>query len=199
MPFRQPGAGRPPLPGAPRDPQGAAGPSRAGPPAGRRPTGASTAPRLPESLDPNDVSAFLADLATHRDRAIVLVMLLGGLRSAEVRGLRLADVDMGLRRLRIVGKGDRERVVPVDPAFFAGLGRPTCARSVRPAAVPGMFRGAARTDHRAAADRSPGLRSLFRGHRASSGATRVRPHRLRHTYVLNRLPPPGWTCSCCGT
>ena len=52
--------------------------------------------RLPESLDAGDVSVFLADLNTHRDRAMVLAMVLGGLRSAEVRGLRLADVDMGL-------------------------------------------------------------------------------------------------------
>jgi hypothetical protein len=29
-------------------------------------------------------------------------------------------VDQGRRRVRIVGKGDRERIVPVDGAFFAG-------------------------------------------------------------------------------
>jgi len=44
--------------------------------------------RLPESLDPDDVGVFLADFNTHRDRAVVLAMVLGGLRSAEVRGLR---------------------------------------------------------------------------------------------------------------
>ena len=48
-------------------------------------------------------------------------MLLGGLRAAEVRSLRLAEVDMGMRRLRVTGKGGRERVVPVDGAFFAEL------------------------------------------------------------------------------
>jgi integrase/recombinase XerC len=74
--------------------------------------------RLPESLDTDDVVAFLADLETRRDRAIVLAMVLSGLRSAEVRSLRLSDVDMGLRRLRVVGKGGRERVVPVDIVFF---------------------------------------------------------------------------------
>ncbi len=87
--------------------------------------------RLPESLAPTDVSAFLADLSSYRDRAIVLVMLFGGLRSAEVRGLRLADVDMGLRRVRVLGKGARERVVPVDPAFFAELA--AYVREERPA------------------------------------------------------------------
>ena len=38
--------------------------------------------RLPESLDADDVGVFLADLNTHRDRAMVLAMVLGGLRSA---------------------------------------------------------------------------------------------------------------------
>lgn len=51
--------------------------------------------RLPESVDAGDVAVFLADLNTCRDRAIVLLMVLGGLRAAEVRSLRLADVDMG--------------------------------------------------------------------------------------------------------
>ncbi len=74
--------------------------------------------RLPESVEPSDVTAFLDDLETHRDRAITLAMVLGGLRAAEVRSLRLADVDMGMRRLRVVGKGGRERVVPVDQSFF---------------------------------------------------------------------------------
>ena len=63
----------------------------------------------------------MADLRTFRDRAITLLMLLGGLRAAEVRALRLADVDMGLRRVRVIGKGGKERVVPVDGAFFAEL------------------------------------------------------------------------------
>lgn len=137
--------------------------------------------RLPESLEASDVAAFLADLDTHRDRAVTLAMVLGGLRSAEVRALRLADVDFGLRRLRVWGKGRRERVVPVDDAFFA-----ECAaylRSERPVgcASPECFvvlRGP--TTGRPLSE--AGLRKIFRLHRERSGATRVRPHRLRHTY-----------------
>jgi integrase/recombinase XerC len=137
--------------------------------------------RLPESLSINDVDAFLASLAMHRDRAMVLAMLLGGLRSAEVRGLLLADVDMGRRRLRVIGKGNKERHVPVDAAFFTelaaylrwerppGLATPQCFVVLR-----GPTTGAQVSE--------AGLRSLFRRHREISGATRVRPHRLRHTY-----------------
>lgn len=95
--------------------------------------------RLPESLDAAEVAAFISDLGTHRDRAIALAMLLGGLRSLEVRSLRLADIDMGLKRLRVSGKGGHERVVPVDGAFFT---EPAAyLRSERPAglAAPGCF------------------------------------------------------------
>jgi integrase/recombinase XerC len=137
--------------------------------------------RLPESLDADDVAVFLADLGTHRDRAIVLLMLFGGLRAAEVRSLRLADVDMGLRQVKVIGKGSKQRVVPVDRAFFAeltaylrverppGLSTPECFVVLR-----GPTTGRAMTE--------AGLRRIFRTHRARSGATRVRPHRLRHTF-----------------
>jgi len=136
--------------------------------------------RLPEALEPEDVAAFVADLP-FRDRAITLVMLLGGLRAAEVRSLRLADVDMGLRRVRVTGKGGKERVVPVEAAFFAELA--ACLREERPAAcrtaecfvvLRGPTAGRPMTE--------AGLRRVFRTHRLASGALRVRPHRLRHTY-----------------
>jgi site-specific recombinase XerC len=86
--------------------------------------------RLPESLEPEDVAAFVADLRSFRDRAITLLMLLGGLRATEVRSLRLADVDMGLRRVRVTGKGGKERVVPVDGRSSLSW-PPTCARNAR--------------------------------------------------------------------
>ena len=137
--------------------------------------------RLPESLEPGDVSVFLADLSTHRDRAIVLLMVFGGLRAAEVRSLRLADVDQGRRQVRVVGKGGRERTVPVDRAFFTELAaylrveRPTGLETLECFVVlHGPTSGQALTE--------AGMRSVFRYHRTTSGATRVRPHRLRHTY-----------------
>jgi len=137
--------------------------------------------RLPESLEPAEVAAFIADLGSARDRAIALLMLLGGLRAGEVRTLRLADVDLGLRRVRVVGKGGRERAVPVDRAFFTELA--AYLREERPRGCPtaecfvvlrGPTTGAAMTE--------AGLRRIFRTHRARAGTPRVRPHRLRHTY-----------------
>jgi integrase/recombinase XerC len=152
--------------------------------------------RLPESVDPDDVAAFLSDLGTHRDRAMVLAMVLGGLRAGEVRSLRLADIDMGLRRVRVVGKGNRERIVPVDAVFFAECvaylreERPEgCAIAECFVVLRGPTRGQPLTE--------AGLRKIFRVHRDRSGATRVRPHRLRHTY--GTWPPPASTCSSCAS
>jgi integrase/recombinase XerC len=137
--------------------------------------------RLPEALEPEDVAAFVADLRTFRDRAITVLMLLGGLRAAEVRSLRLADVDLGLRRVRVMGKGGKERVVPVDGAFFAELAaylreeRPAWCRTAECFVVlRGPTAGQPLTE--------AGLRRIFRTHRLASGALRVRPHRLRHTF-----------------
>lgn len=137
--------------------------------------------RLPESVEPSEVGAFLADLGTHRDRAMTLAMVLGGLRAAEVRSLRLADVNMGLQQVRVVGKGNRERQVPVDRAFFAELGAYLRTERPRGCSTPECFvvlRGP--TAGRPMTE--AGLRRIFRTHRERSGASRVRPHRLRHTY-----------------
>jgi len=127
------------------------------------------------------VQAFTSGLRTHRDRAMVLAMLLGGLRSVEVRGLQLTNIDQGRRRVTVVGKGGKERTVPVDRVFFTevtaylrlerppGLSTPECFVVLR-----GPTAGQPVSE--------AGLRSLFRRHREATGLLRVRPHRLRHTY-----------------
>ena len=136
---------------------------------------------LPESLPAEEVSVFLADLDRHRDRAVVLLMLLGGLRASEVRSLRLADIDVGMRQVMVTGKGAKQRTVPVDRAFFTELG--SYLRLERPAGLttPECF-VVLRGPTTGQAMSEAGLRRVFRTHRARSGAQRVRPHRLRHTF-----------------
>jgi integrase len=157
---------------------------------------AAGARRLRESLAPGDVDAFVTTLRTHRDRAIVVAMLLGGLRSAEVRGLKLADVYMGRRRLRVPGKGGRDQV-PVDPAFFTELA--AYLRLERPPllAIPECF-AVLRGPTTGAPVTEAGLRSLFRLHTAMSGAAGppapAAPHLRNPSW-----PPTGWTYWRCGT
>lgn len=152
---------------------------------------------LPESLPVSDVDRFLRSLDTHRDRAIVLVMLLGGLRAAEVRGLQLSDVDLGRRRLRVVGKGSKERHVPVDAAFFTEVA--AYLRHERPTGVKSsecflVLRGP--TTGRPLTE--AGLRGVFR----RQGKHRERPGCVRTGCgipMAPNWPRPVSTCWRCGS
>lgn len=79
--------------------------------------------RLPKILTPADVDALTGALGTHRDRAMVAAMVLGGLRRCEVLGLRMEDVRVGERRVFIAdGKGGHQRLIPISARFFTALG-----------------------------------------------------------------------------
>ncbi len=93
---------------------------------------------LPRILAPAEADRLVSALRTHRDRAMLLAMLLAGLRRCEVLGLRFCDVEVADRRLVIVeGKGGHHRVVPAANRFFGALGaylyeeRPAAARTDR--------------------------------------------------------------------
>ena len=78
--------------------------------------GAGAAQALPRILfSPAEADRLVAALRTHRDRAMVLAMLLAGLRRCEVLGLRFTDVQVADRRLVVTeGKGGHRRVVPAE-------------------------------------------------------------------------------------
>ena len=79
--------------------------------------------QLPRILSPGEVDALTAALRTHRDRAMVAAMVLGGLRRCEVLGLRLGDLRVAERRVFIAeGKGGQQRLIPVSGRFFTEVG-----------------------------------------------------------------------------
>jgi integrase/recombinase XerD len=73
---------------------------------------------LPRSLTEEEVEALLAapavsDPLGHRDRTMLEVLYATGLRVSELVNLKLAAVNLNQGVLRIVGKGDRERLIPL--------------------------------------------------------------------------------------
>ena len=56
-----------------------------------------------------------------RDRAIVYLFVYAGLRVEELSNLKLTDIDLEMRRLRIVGKGMKVRTVPISNILLAEL------------------------------------------------------------------------------
>jgi integrase/recombinase XerD len=90
---------------------------------------------LPRILSPAEVDALAGALRTHRDRAVVAAMVLGGLRRSEVLGLRLEDLRVAERRVFIAeGNGGHQRLVPVSRASTTSPA--TWSPSVRPALRP---------------------------------------------------------------
>jgi integrase/recombinase XerD len=145
---------------------------------------------LPRVLSPADVDALLGALRTGRDRAMVLAMLLGGLRRCEVLGLRFGDVNAGERRLFIArGKGGRERIVPVSTRFFEALGDYLEVERPDEAVTEACF--VVLKGPRRGLPLSPaGLDEVLDGARARAGLPRLTCHQLRHT-CLTRLRERG--------
>jgi site-specific recombinase XerD len=136
--------------------------------------------RLPRGLDRAETAALLSSFRTDRDRAIAGLMLLSGLRSAEVLGLRVADVDIGAGWVRVTGKGDKERRVPLDPDV-AGLIQ-SYLLAERPETGSRALFIVAKGPHRGQPLTAAGLRRIFRYHREVSGVSAGHPHALRHSF-----------------
>jgi site-specific recombinase XerD len=136
--------------------------------------------RLPRGLTREEARALLGSFLTDRDRAIAGLMLFSGLRSAEVLGLDVTDVDIGRGWLAVVGKGDKERRVPLDPDV-AGLVQ-AYLLAERPETASAALFVVAKGAHRGQRLSPAGLRRVFRYHRERAGVAAGHPHALRHSF-----------------
>ena len=145
---------------------------------------------LPRVLVTTEVDALLGALRTHRDRAMVEAMLLGGLRRCEVLGLRSEDVNTGQRRLFVAeGKGGRQRVVPVSARFFASLGD-YLGHERPPESTTKQLFVVLKVPRRGEPLSAAGLDEILDGARTRAGLERATCHQLRHT-CFTRLREAG--------
>jgi len=160
-------------------------------------------PRLPDVLRQDQIAAVLeapgapgarpggatsrqdAALAL-RDTAIVELLYATGIRVSELCGLDIGDLDSERRTVRVLGKGNRERTVPVGLPAIAAVG--AWARSgrpilVTPASAHALFLGARgkRLDPRAA------RRVVHARLAAVPGTPDSGPHGLRHAAATHLL------------
>ncbi|MDD9946932.1 MAG: tyrosine-type recombinase/integrase [Myxococcales bacterium] len=140
------------------------------------------APRkLVEPLDPRQVVLFMQTLRRYRDLAIVTLMLFCGLRTKEVIAMERSDVNLLDGQLRIRGKGNVERSLPLPRnlvgvlADYHRLERPKTDFEHIFVVLQGPARGQPMT--------LSGIRSLFRSRRTRSpDVANANPHRFRHTF-----------------
>ncbi len=136
--------------------------------------------RVIHPLKDTEVMTFYASLKTWRDRSIMLLMWAEGLRAAEVLSLTVNDIDPQGQGLRILGKGNKQRVMPLADAaantlrLYAQLERPTTDSQATFVVLKGPRRGQPLS--------AEGLRMIFRYHRRKSGIKQANPHRFRHSF-----------------
>jgi integrase/recombinase XerD len=136
-------------------------------------------------LSVEEVARFWSSFRMARDLAIVGVMLLQGLRSAEVLGLNEDDVLLADAQLRVRGKGNKLRLLPLAPEtlqlldHYRRLERPQVESTALFVCLKGPARGTRMT--------LAGLRSLFRYHRKRTGIRLANPHRFRHTFASDMV------------
>jgi integrase/recombinase XerD len=136
-------------------------------------------------LSVNEVARFWSSFRTARDLAIVGLMLLQGLRSAEVLGLNEDDLLLSEAQLRVRGKGNKLRFLPLAPEtaqlldHYRRLERPHPGSAALFVSLKGPARGVRMT--------LAGLRSLFRYHRQRTGIRLANPHRFRHTFASDMI------------
>jgi integrase/recombinase XerD len=146
---------------------------------------------LPRALSVQEMECILASPAGEtpavlRDRALLETLYGAGLRISELVGLDVDDLDLEEGSVRVVGKGDKERLVP--------LGR--CAREAleayltrgRPALASPTSRGALFLNARGGRLTRQGCAKILRGHVRRAGIDRrVSPHSLRHSFATHLL------------
>jgi len=145
---------------------------------------------LPTHLTLDQVDRLLAtpdgaSLAGGRDRAIFEVLYSAGIRVSELTGLDWADVDAEAGVVRVLGKGRKERVVPIGRPALEALAayRQACAAAgmrVQQGPVFRNLRGGRLT--------SRSVARLMERHVLASGAPgKATPHALRHTFATHLL------------
>ncbi len=147
--------------------------------------------KLPSHLSLEEVDRLLAqpDLATPlglRDKAMLDLLYSTGLRVSELVGLRVGDLQMEMGCLRCVGKGDKERLVPVGKQALASVRQ--YLRDVRPKLLrhgPSPFLFLNRFGGRMS---RVGFWMIVARYGRRAGLRRsLSPHKLRHSFATHLL------------
>ncbi|GAB4349920.1 MAG: tyrosine recombinase XerC [Gammaproteobacteria bacterium] len=155
---------------------------------------APRAPRkLPRTLDVDQVAGLLDikgdDPLTCRDRAMMELVYSSGLRLAELVSLNVDDIDLADATLRVTGKGNKTRILPIGRLARTALRSwLQCRAEFKPDATePALFlsRRGKRLSPRSFQER------LKTWARRQGTAGKVHPHMLRHSFASHLLESSG--------
>lgn len=146
---------------------------------------------LPKALSENEIEGLLRapphTSLGQRDRAMLELMYATGLRVSELVGITAAQVNLRQGVLRVVGKGGKERMVPLGDEAAHWLTR--YVGEARPLLLKGDQSNALFVSNRRAAMTRQMFWTLVKKHAHTAGiaAKRISPHVLRHSFATHLL------------
>lgn len=147
--------------------------------------------RIPKALSDSEITVLLQPMAPATpeslcDQAILEVAYASGLRLAELRGLRLEQLHLDAGFLNVIGKGNKERVVPVGRPAIEALER--YLQAGRPQLIGPKSPGAVFLTRRGTAFSAPTMWRHIKARALHAGIRRnVTPHMLRHSFATHLL------------
>lgn len=150
-----------------------------------------TASKLPETLSAEAVGRLLHSINPEkklgkRDLAILELFYASGLRLSEICGARLEHLDLEDRFLRITGKGNKTRLVPVGGRALAALSE--YLQSERPALVTRRTSSEIFLSVRGGPLSPDRVRQIVKERAKAAGlSANIYPHLLRHSFATHLL------------
>ncbi len=139
--------------------------------------------QLPRHHSIDEMNQLLAACDCIRDLAIISTLWSTGCRRAELLGMKIEDLNWAERTVRVIGKGDKERLVPLTPSAAKTLENYVGMRSRGPMFL--VLRCSTEEGMRPLGPRDLGRIIKKVCLRAGIGATH--PHALRHTFATHML------------
>lgn len=158
-------------------------------------TSALDSPRLwkilPEVLSVKEVEQLLKSPDTRtrygvRDKALIEIMYASGLRVSEVANLNINDINTDFGFLRCMGKGSKERIVPLGkPAIFA---LKNYLKKTRPGFMKDLLIGNIFITQQGKPFTRQGIWKIIKNYTRSAGIKKsIKPHTLRHSFATHLL------------
>jgi integrase/recombinase XerD len=151
-------------------------------------------PALPKFLSIEEVDTLLAQPDTStplglRDRALIELLYATGMRVSELVGVRAADLHLDEQYLTCIGKGNKERLIPIGEQAAAWIEkyqasvRPGLTRHAKGRATPQLFVNA-----RGGPLSRVGFWKILKGYGRQAGLPRtLSPHVVRHSFATHLL------------
>lgn len=121
-----------------------------------------------------------------RDQAVLELFYASGLRIAELSGLKLADTDLAALQVKVLGKGSKERIVPIHALAATTIG--AYLERARPQLLGGRASEFLLVSSRGNRFSPDAIRRMFKQTLAAAGLDpQLSPHALRHAFATDLL------------